>query len=301
MHPLPTVSICFPAYRAEKYLQDTLRSVAAQTFADWEVIVTEDGSKDGTERLVQAFAKTVDQWVTYNRHDNNQGLPTTRNTGIAAARGIWIAFLESDDLWQPDHLERLMAATQLGCYDLVFSGTEAFEDGTGKILSRSAPSAEDLVSLPIALYTGSLSVLPSSVMIRRECFERFGPVSTEFPHVNDTEYWLRILRHGGQAAYSGAVTCLYRKHPDAMSLRAAELLEDSAQLCERYSDWNAIPRFLKRRRPASLYRWAARSLLPNDPRGASRILQRSLRLEPLNLKTLGLWAKSVLQVRRLPA
>lgn len=297
----PLVSICIPAYKADKYLEETLQSVAAQMFVDWEVIVTEDGSKDRTEEIVRSFASQVSQPVIYRRHTTNSGLPATRNTGIAAARGTWVAFLDSDDLWRPDHLQALLAATrELPC-DLVFSGTEWFEDGSNKTLSTSTPSDNDLKDLPVALYTGKLSILPSSVIVRRECFERFGPISTEFPHVNDTEYWLRVLRGGGCLAYSGSVTCRYRRHPDAMSKRAAEILSDSALLCERYADWRAIPAALRRQRPASLYRWAARSLLPQDPRGASVVLQRALRLQPLSLKTLGLLAKSAFHGRRAPA
>lgn len=296
--PKPTVSICIPAYRADKYLEQALRSVAEQTFSDWELIVTEDGSKDRSEDIVRAFAATVKQRVVYNRHEVNQGLPATRNTGITAAQGEWIAFLDADDFWSPDHLALLVARSSEGPCDLVFSGTLWFEDGTGKVLSESSPTAQDLENLPVALYTGKLSVLPSSVMVRRRCFEEYGPVSSEFPRVNDTEYWLRVLRNGGQIAYSGGVTCRYRKHPNAMSQRVADMLEESAHLCERYADWGAIPRVLTRTRPSSLYRWAARSLLPDHPREAAQILQRAVRLDPLNPKNLGLWAKSLLRLRR---
>ncbi len=296
----PLLSVCIPAFRAEKYLEATLKSVAGQTFKDWEIIVTEDGSRDDTEKIVLNFAATVTQSVTYNRHTTNRGLPATRNTGITTARGTWIAFLDSDDLWRPEHLQALLAATREQPCDLVFSGTEWFEDGSDKITGSSVPTAKDLLDLPVALYTGTLSVLPSSVILRRECFKRFGPVSTEFPHVNDTEYWLRMLRDGGRMTYSGAVTCLYRKHPYSMSKRAAEILADSGRLCELYADWDAIPAPLKRQRPASLYRWAARSLLSQDPKEASRILHRALRLQPLNFKTLGLLAKSTFQGRRVP-
>jgi glycosyltransferase involved in cell wall biosynthesis len=290
----PHVSICIPAFRADKYLESTLRSVAAQTFTDWEVVVTEDGSKDRAEEIVRSFAATVRQSVTYLRHDANRGLPATRNTGIAASRGAWIAFLDADDLWRPEHLAALVESGQRDSADLVFAGTEWFDDATGKTVNRSVPTEEHLKQLPIALFTGQLSVLPSSVLIRRHCFQRFGFVSTEYPHVNDTEYWLRVLRHGGRISYSGVVSCLYRKHADAMSTKAAQMLADSALLCERYADWNAIPRRLRRQRPASLYRWAGRTMLSEDRKQAKAFLRRALRLEPFNPKNVGLLAKTLL-------
>src|ERR1039457_4756626 len=97
----PLVSICIPAYNAERFIPETLASVRAQTYKNWEVIVTEDGTKDSTEELLATFAKPVPQPVIYNRHEINRGLPHTRNTGIGAARGQWIAFLDADDFWEP--------------------------------------------------------------------------------------------------------------------------------------------------------------------------------------------------------
>jgi glycosyltransferase involved in cell wall biosynthesis len=291
--PAPTITVCIPAYRAEAYMQAALESVRAQTFTDWEIVVTEDGSKDGVEAIVRAFASSVEQPVVYNRHEKNRGLPATRNTGIAAARGEWIAFLDADDLWQPGHLEHLVAAADDA--DMVFSGTIPFDDVTGEHQTPCVPTADDLANLPLALYAGRLSVLPSSVMIRKDAFARFGLISLEFPIVNDTEYWLRLLRGGGQPAYSGATTCLYRRHAASMSRRAAAILQDSARLCEHYADWSAIPSKFRRSRPANLYRWAGSTLLNDQPAEAMAMLKRSLRLQPLNPKTLGLCGKAVLR------
>lgn len=283
----PTISICIPAYKAERFLADTLASIAAQTFSDWELVVTEDGSYDRTEEIVRTFAASVTQSVTYNRHETNRGLPITRNTGITATRGEWIAFIDSDDLWKPQHLAKLVATAATGDYDLVFAGTIPFDDVTGKELQPCIPTAEDLRDLPVALYTGRLSVLPSSVMVRRRAFERYGMISTDFPHANDTEYWLRILRGGGRLAYTGESTCLYRKHASAMSLRASRILTNTAQICERYADWPAIPKSVARRRTGNLYRYAGRATLPNDARTAAALITRSLRLDPLRMQT---WA-----------
>ncbi len=293
----PLVSICIPAYNAERYLAETLASVAAQTYPNWEVIVTEDGSKDGTEAIVRKFSATVSQFCIYGRHPENLGLPSTRNSGIELARGEWVAFLDADDVWDPEHLARTVAAAQKSSADLIFTGTESFDSETGKTIERYIPTAEQLADLPVALYTGKLSILPSSVLIKREAFNRYGLISLDFRQVNDTEYWLRILRKGGKIAYSGAVTLRYRKHPHAMSNRAAEILEDSARLCENYADWSAIPGHLRRSRPANLYRWAGRTLLAYDPAEARRLSRRALQLQPLNPRTLGLWARACLAAR----
>ncbi len=293
----PLVSVCIPAYKAERYLEPTLRSIADQTLGDWEVIVTEDGSRDRAEEIVRRFAASVPQGVLYHRHEVNRGLPATRNTGIAAAAGTWIAFLDSDDLWKPPHLELLVAAADAVRADVAFSGTEWFEDGTERIVQQSVPTEQDLQELPAALFLGRLSVLPSSAMVRRQALLSHGAVNLEYPHVNDTELWLRLLRAGGRMAYSNASTCLYRKHPGAMSKRAAELLLDSAALCEAFASWAAIPAAIKRSRPADLYRWAGMTLLPYDAPQAVTAFRRALRLQPTRVALLALLAKAVLKAR----
>ena len=283
----PLVSICIPAFKADRFLPETLASVRAQTFTHWEVIVTEDGTKDKTEELVAAFAKTVSQPVIYNRHEINRGLPHTRNTGIGAARGQWIAFLDADDFWAPDHLETLVETTNKASYDLVFAGSQLFDHESRKTVGVRMPSQKHLNALPFSLFMGSLSVMPSSVLIRRESFDRFGLVSIEFRRVNDTEYWLRVLRQGGTIGFGGKATCIYRQHAGSLTQSSAVgQFVDSARLCELYADWDAIPNHAKRSRPANLYRWAANLIAAQDPHKALELLKQSRRTDPSNVKTL---------------
>ena len=282
---LPKISICIPAYKADAFIAETLASVKRQTFSDWELIVTEDGTKDRTEDLVSEFAKTVSQPVVYNRHAVNRGLPDARNTGIGAARGQWVAFLDADDLWESKHLEALISQAESADDDLVFAGAERFDHDSRKVLGQFVPSSKELGALPLSIYMGWLIILPSSILIRRETFDRFGLISTKFPHVNDTEYWLRVLRGGGKIGYSGNVTCLYRQHARSMSRRTAELLEENARLCAQYADWDAIPWNRKRSRPADLYRWAANAAINDDPAQALLLLKSSVRKDPLNVRS----------------
>jgi len=291
----PLISVCIAAHNAEKYLEATLRSVLAQTFRQWELIVTEDGSSDRTKEFVQDFSSTVSQQVIYSRHDTHRGEPATRNTGIAAAAGEWVAFLDADDLWKPDHLDSLLSATQIEDCDAVYAGSVFYDNATWAKLSTRAPYETDLADLPLALYTGRLSIMPSAVMVRREALARFGPFSDDFPHCSDTEYWLRILSNGGRLFYSGSNTCIYRQHADIPSIKTVVTLIESARVCELYARWAAIPRSIARTRTASLYRWGGRLLINEDPAAALESLSLALGIQPLNPKTLGLWAKAYLQ------
>jgi glycosyltransferase involved in cell wall biosynthesis len=291
----PSISVCIAAHNAEKHLEATLRSVLAQTFKQWELIVTEDGSADRTEAFVQDFSSTVSQHVVYNRHDTSRGEPATRNTGIATATGEWVAFLDADDLWKPDHLESLLSATQIEDCDAVYAGSVFYDNATWAKLSTRAPYEADLADLPLALYTGRLSIMPSAVMVKREALDQFGPFSTDFPHCSDTEYWLRILSKGGRLFYSGSNTCIYRQHADTPSAKTVVTLIESARVCEHYARWAAIPRSIARTRTANLYRWGGRLLINEDPAAALDSLSLALGIEPLNPKTLALWARAFLQ------
>src|SRR5262245_19101881 len=98
---MPNVSVIIPAYNAEAFIADTIRSVLAQTYQDFEVIVVDDGSRDGTAKALQPFESRV------RLHTQaNAGVATARNTGVGLATGTFIAFLDADDLWLPHKLEQ---------------------------------------------------------------------------------------------------------------------------------------------------------------------------------------------------
>src|SRR3954464_6313135 len=100
------VSVVMPCYRMGAYVRDALSSVDAQTYPRWELIAVDDcGPADGTREAVQAFiANHPDRRVEYIRHEVNGGVGAARNTAIAAARGEFVAFLDPDDVWFPEHL-----------------------------------------------------------------------------------------------------------------------------------------------------------------------------------------------------
>src|SRR5687767_548324 len=102
---VPTISVVLPTFNREEFLTEAFESIAAQTFADWELIVVDDGSTDGTSALVGQLARRVAQPVTY-LYQPNRGPGAARNLGIQRARGQYLAFLDSDDLWLPHHLAR---------------------------------------------------------------------------------------------------------------------------------------------------------------------------------------------------
>lgn len=272
------ISICIPSYNADKYLAEALDSVRVQTFKDWELIVTEDGSKDGAEAMVQAFAQTVSQPVRYQRHEVNQGLPATRNTGIAASCGEYIALLDADDRWAPDHLQSIVDKLRETGADLVHAGSILFDNDTGKELEIRAPSLGEVEGFPLSLYLGNYAIQPSSVVLKKSLWALVGGFDPTFRYVEDRDMWLRCARTGARFVFTGENTCLYRKHSEALSMHSAEMAVAAARAFDKQLDWSAIPKRLRKRSTAGAWTAAARILQRKDPRRAAGYLFRAWRV-----------------------
>jgi len=277
----PFLTICIPAYNSRRYLPATLASVRAQTFTDWELIVTEDGSLEDVGAMVHAFAATGPQPVHYQRHKENQGLPATRNTGITAARSEWIALLDSDDRWAPDHLASLGArARALPAADFVHAGSVLFESETGRITGTRAPSPADVRDFPRSLFVADYAVQPSSVLLRKTLWARVGGFNPACRYAEDREMWLRCARSGAVFAYTGRDTCLYRQHAGTLSTHAGPMALACAAMLQQHLDWTAIEPELRRRNTAEAWISAGRIPLRRTPRLARECFSRAWRIRP---------------------
>ena len=134
----PVVSVIIPTYNRAHLIGRAIRSVLDQTYQDWELIVVDDASTDDIPGIVKGF---TDGRVKYIRHDENKGAAAARNTGIQAARGAYIAFLDSDDEWLPEKLERQVQAfessdAQVG---VIYTGTIAVSQSGEALSDYKAP------------------------------------------------------------------------------------------------------------------------------------------------------------------
>lgn len=128
---MPKVSVIIPAHNRKGFIENAVKSVLAQTYQDFEIVVVDDASTDGTRQLVTQLARD-DSRIHFQHHQSNLGAQAARNTGIRASQGEWITFLDSDDVWLPESLElRLQLALKTGlqvvhsaCYILKASGSE---------------------------------------------------------------------------------------------------------------------------------------------------------------------------------
>lgn len=192
-HRPPLVSIIMPAYNAERYIKASIRSVLDQTWTDWELIVVDDCSADGTADIVRAFQEKEPR-IRLLKNTANSGTAASRNAGTAQARGEWVAFLDSDDCWRRDKLALQLDFAKKNCCPFTFTGS-GFMDEEGQPLSYYL-SAPGRLTFRQLLKQNRISC--SSVLIRRELMVDF-PAASDRMH-EDFAAWLMILKNNRMAA-----------------------------------------------------------------------------------------------------
>ncbi len=205
MSGTPAVTVLIPTHNRADVLPFAIRSVLAQTLADFELFVVGDGCTDGTAGVVAAFDDPRIRWfdlpkAPYFGYAN-------RNKALREGRGELVAYLGHDDLWLPDHLEVLSAALEREHVEFAHSRQVLISsDGT----VRQHLVALDDPTMLERLMRGREGVGPSCVVHRRECLERYGYWREDLPRSADWELWTRILRgSGGRLAYCHEPTSLH--------------------------------------------------------------------------------------------
>ena len=133
------VSIITPSYNTARFIGETIRSVQAQTYTNWEMIIVDDCSTDNTDEVVSQFQKE-DSRIRYFKNDHNSGAAVSRNKALREARGRWIAFLDSDDLWYPEKLEKqIRFMEEKGCHFSCSYRTMIDEDSNDLNILTTSP------------------------------------------------------------------------------------------------------------------------------------------------------------------
>jgi glycosyltransferase involved in cell wall biosynthesis len=196
--PQPAVSIIMPAYNVTAYIETALRSVFAQSFTDYELIVVNDGCPD-TENLERVLAP-YRQRITYLRQEN-AGVGAARRAAVLMANAPFIAQLDPDDWWEPDYLQvQLKLLESNPEIDLIYPNGRYFGDPAmeGKLLMDYAPSAGEATLS--RLLKGDVNIL-YPVLARKKAILQAGNFDPELRTSEDFDLWIRILHAGGKVAY----------------------------------------------------------------------------------------------------
>lgn len=190
---MSTVSIIIPAYNRGYCLPETIESVLKQTYRDYEIILVDDGSDDDTEKIAAAYKG--ENFVSV-RHPVNLGVSAARNTGIRKAQGEFISFLDSDDFWRPQKLERQLAlfdqsSSELG---LVYTDVDFLNVPTGVVSHYQRPFVRGR-GYELMLEANRIVGGGSSVMIRKTCLDHVGYFDEKMSSSEDWDLWLRISKY----------------------------------------------------------------------------------------------------------
>ncbi|MFO7790644.1 MAG: glycosyltransferase family 2 protein [Bacteroidales bacterium] len=186
------ISIITPAYNASQFISDTIDSVAGQTFKDWELLIVDDCSRDNTAEIVQAYADH-DSRIKLIKNTENTGAAEARNVALRQAKGHYIAFLDSDDMWKPGKLEKQLSFMQGNDYAFTFTGYECVNEKADRVLYRV--KAKHRFSYRKFLRNTAIGTL--TVMINRDKTGFF-----EMPRIrssHDMALWLDIMKRGYKA------------------------------------------------------------------------------------------------------
>lgn len=188
---MKAVSVIIPAYNRASVIERAIDSVIAQTFDDLEIIVIDDGSTDNTEEIVKSIS---DERIRYIRCETNRGPGATRNEGLKIAQGKYIAFLDSDDEWLPEKIEKQVALMESlpEEWGVCHTGAHIIKDGSITVTHRPNPSLNGQVFQQY-LCNKIESLMTPTVIIRKICVDHVGLFDERLWRGEDAEFFLRIF------------------------------------------------------------------------------------------------------------
>ena len=228
----PLVSVIIPCFNATRYIPETLNSLRAQVFRDFEIILVNDGCPD-TENLERVLEAYRDE-IRYLKSGQWASISGSRNNGIAASNARYVAFVDADDIWEPNYLQVLVGILEQDpSIDLIYPDARYFGETTwiGKTFmemnpSQGAVTMEKLISREISVFI--------CVTARRETLIRAGLFDPKIRGGEDWDLWLRVCRIGGKIAYHREALAGYRVRKGSMSADVLDLIRNSLSVCHKH-------------------------------------------------------------------
>lgn len=280
-HP-PLVTVIIPTYNHAHFLREALQSVCAQTFTDWEAIVVNNYSDDDTVAVVESFA---DPRIRLENFRNNGIIGASRNRGIALARGKYLAFLDSDDIWYPEKLARCMACFDNGvglvCHGLRWFGNQERDVFCGP---EKRATFDSLLNEGTCFTTSATVVLKTSVEFVG-CFSEDPAIATS----EDYHLWIKLAQAGIKIHCLNEILGRYRIHSGNQSGAIVRHMNSVLSVVNQFypdvESRNFVMRIRVRRRYCSLYYGAGRAMQRNAQFAQSwSFFFRAVRYSPCFLK-----------------
>lgn len=224
------VSIIIPAYKAGKYIEETINSVLAQTHSNFELIIIDDGSPDDQAAVIEPLAK-LDSRVQYIKQENG-GVSSARNHGYRLSNGKFLAFLDADDVWLPTNLEKKLAKFLTDAeFGLVHSDM-AIMDGNSNLTGETKSGKEGFLLDDLLSWNGTCVPTPSSILVKREVVEKVGGFDLKLSNAADQEFFFRVAKDY-KIGRVPEVTWRYRVHSNNMHSNIPVMEKDALLAYQR--------------------------------------------------------------------
>lgn len=224
------VSIVMPNYNSEKYLEETIKSVIAQTYKNWELLFVDDCSSDNSLEIVRSFG---DDRIKILKNEVNSGAAVSRNYALREARGKWIAFLDSDDLWEPYKLERQIGFMVDNGYAFTYTYYRVCNDGEWEDFDRISPKKVTRRKLYNYCYFSTITVI----------YDREVVGLLQIPDIkkrNDYALWFSALRKCDAYLYPEVMSYYIRHSGSLSTVPLTKLLKYHYQLFHKVLGHNAV-------------------------------------------------------------
>ena len=211
----PLFSVVIPSYNHGRYIGRALQSVMDQTYFNWEVIVIDNHSTDNTDEVISSFA---DSRIGYLKIHNNGVIAVSRNAGIRVAKGVWIAFLDSDDWWTNDKLQVCFERINDNV-DLVYHDLETVNNKHGKVERSTQRTRQVMPPVIMDLLLNGNAISNSSAIVRKTIIDKIGGINEkkEMTASEDFNTWVRISRISEQFIYIPKTLGFYLAHESNIS------------------------------------------------------------------------------------
>lgn len=231
------VSIITPLYNSGKYIEDTIKSVQSQTYKEWEMIIVDDCSTDRGVEIVEKYTQN-DSRIRIYKLKKNSGAGICRNTAIKKACGKYIAFLDSDDLWLPEKLEKQIKFMEKNNYNFTFTKYRYMEE-EGKVLDK-------YVNVPVKLkYKTNLIYNPIGCLTVIYNSKRLGKMfMPDITRGQDYSLWLKILKIEKYAYGLNETLSIYRLRSGSLSKNKFKKFKNMIEIYNREEKFNKVESFL---------------------------------------------------------
>lgn len=227
------VSIIVPVFNSSRFIEETIKTVEEQTYKNWEIVFVNDCSNDNSKEIIEKYVKDKIKLINL---DKNSGAAVARNEGMREAKGKYIAFLDADDLWHKEKLEKQIKFMKENSYEFTFTGYE-FADENGKTMGKAVKVLE---SLEYKQALKNTTIFTSTVIFD---VEKLGKKLISMPNVRrgqDTATWWKVLKTGIIAHGLDESLSMYRRTNNTLSSNKIKALKRTWNLYRNVEHFNVI-------------------------------------------------------------